>query len=75
MPRVCTVCAHAGREAIDAALVAEEPLRNIAERFGTSATALHRHKAEHVPAALAKAKEAEEVARADGLLAQVRRRG
>jgi lysine/ornithine N-monooxygenase len=47
-------------------------LRNIAKRFGTSATALHRHKAGHLPAKLAKAKEAAEVAHADDLLVHVR---
>jgi hypothetical protein len=72
MPRTCTVCAHPDREAIDRALVACEPFRNIAERFGTSATALFRHKAEHLPAALAKAQEAAEVASADDLVAQLR---
>jgi hypothetical protein len=68
MPRVCTVCRHPDLEAIDKALVAGEPLRNIAERTGTSATALFRHKADHIPALLVKAQEAGEVARADSLL-------
>jgi|GEM_PF-460771 len=72
MPRTCTVCSHPERAAINAALVNGESLRNIAERFGTSATALHRHKAEHLPAALTQATEAAEVAQADDLLAQVR---
>jgi len=71
MPRTCTVCGHAEREAIDRALLAGEAFRNIAERFGTSPTAVFRHKADHVPAALAQASEAAEVARADGLLDQL----
>ena len=73
MPRVCTICNHQEREAINKALLAGEPLRNIAARTGTSATALHRHKAEHLPATLTKAQAAQEVAQADDLLAQVRR--
>jgi hypothetical protein len=73
MPRTCTICNHQEREAINKALLAGEPLRNIAARTGTSATALHRHKAEHMPATLAKAQEARDTAQADDLLAQVRR--
>ncbi|HKX17058.1 MAG TPA: hypothetical protein VJT33_03490 [bacterium] len=46
-------------------------MRNIAKQYGTSLGALHRHKA-HVPATIAKAHEAREVARADNLLDQVR---
>lgn len=70
MPPTCSICRHPEREAIDAALVAGESFRNIAQRFGPSATALHRHKSEHVAVAMAKATEAETVA-ADDLLAQV----
>ena len=72
MPRTCTICTHEQRAEIDRALVGGEPFRNIAERFGTSATALTRHKAEHVPAKLAQAHEAKEVAQASTLLDDVR---
>ena len=72
MPRSCTVCTHEARAEIERALVAGEAFRNIAERFGTSAAALHRHKADHLPVKLVKAREAEEVAQADDLLEQVR---
>jgi hypothetical protein len=71
MPRTCTICTHAEREAINQALVNGEPFRYIAERFGTSATALTRHKAEHLPVTLAKAHEAQEVVKAGTLLEQV----
>ncbi len=57
MPRPCTICGHPEREAIDKALVASESYRNIAVRFGTSAAALQRHKAEHIPALLATARQ------------------
>ncbi len=72
MPRTCTICQHPERQKIDTALVAGEPFRNIAERFGTSATALTRHKAEHLPAKLAQAHAAREVAQASTLLDEVR---
>jgi hypothetical protein len=48
MPRPCSICTHSQRQAIDAALTAGEALRNMAPRFGTSVTALHRHKHEHL---------------------------
>jgi hypothetical protein len=72
MPRVCTICTHPEREAINAALIANEPYRLIAERYGTSAAALTRHKAEHLPIALSKAQGAKEVTLADDLLLQVK---
>jgi len=73
MPRVCTVCAHAEREAIDKLLIAGEGLRDIAGRYGLSKSSLERHKANHLPAHLAQAKEAAEVAQADGLLGELRK--
>jgi DNA-binding transcriptional ArsR family regulator len=72
MPRVCTICAHPNRAEIDRALVAGEAFRNIAERFGTSATALTRHKKDHVPGHVAKAQAAAQVADADDLLVQLK---
>ena len=72
MPRTCTICTHSELQAINGALVVGEAFRNIAKRYDTSSTALFRHKAEHLPATLVKGREAEEVARADDLLAQVR---
>jgi transposase-like protein len=68
VPPVCSLCRHAEKQAIDAALVeGRDSLRNIAERFGTSAPTLLRHR-EHVHGSLVLAREAEEVTRADGLL-------
>ncbi len=71
--RVCTICTHAERDALDAALLANESYRSITERYSVSAGAIARHKQEHIPAALAKASEASETARGDTLLDQVRR--
>lgn len=67
MPRVCTICSHPKREEIDRTLLAEEPLRDMAGRWSVSKSALSRH-SEHLPAHLAKAKEAAEVMQADSLL-------
>src|SRR3712207_9300377 len=72
MPRRCTVCDHSERHNIDGALVSGTPYRSVAKRFGLSESAVYRHKNEHLPAHLLKAREAEEVAQADDLLEQVR---
>jgi transposase-like protein len=66
------VCAHLQRQDIDELLVSGAPYRSVAKRFGLSESAVYRHKTEHLPAHLSKAKEAEEAARADDLLDQVR---
>lgn len=71
MPRTCTVCPHADRQAIDSAVLSGESFRNIAKQFALSAAALYRHR-EHLPATLVKAQDAAEVAHADDLLREVR---
>jgi hypothetical protein len=71
MPR-CTICTHAEREVIEQALLAGQPFRAVAVRFGTSATALFRHKQDHLPVALLSAQGAAEIAHGDNLLEQVR---
>src|SRR5207249_1095155 len=71
MPRTCTICAHKDREVIDEALVAKKSLRNIAERFETSVTSLHRHKRDHLPLAVTAAKEAQEALHSGNLLEQL----
>lgn len=72
MARVCTVCNHPDREAIDKALVDGAAYRDIAGRYGLSKSSVERHKAEHIPAAMAKAKEAADVVHGDNLLDQVK---
>src|SRR5215212_4674064 len=72
MPRRCTVCDHLERHGIDEALVTGAPYRSVVKRFGLSESAVYRHKTEHLPAHLLKAKEVEEAARADDLLEQLR---
>jgi len=72
MPRTCTICSHPDRAALDTALVSGEALRGIARRYAVSEDALFRHRSDHIPAALTKAKDAEVVADADTLLSQIR---
>ena len=72
MPRTCTVCAHPERAAIDRALVQGVPLRDIAGRYDLSKSAVERHQADHLPVLLVKAHDAEETARADDLLGELR---
>jgi hypothetical protein len=56
MPQVCSICRHEHQIEIDTALLDGVPLRNIvAEHSGTSATALFRHKRDHLSAKMAKA--------------------
>jgi hypothetical protein len=55
------VCDHPERHSIDEALVSGTPYRSVAKRFGLSESAVYRHKAEHLPAHLLKAKEIEEI--------------
>jgi hypothetical protein len=76
MARPCTVCRHANRSEIDSALINGQSLRNIAKQFRIGATAVFRHKRDHIPKTLVKAAEADaeiqEVARGEDLLEQVR---
>ena len=71
MGRSCSICQHETRDAIDSSLIHGEPLRSIAGRHGLSATALHRHKTAHLPTALARAQEADEIVRGQSLLEEV----
>ncbi len=72
MPRTCTICNHPDRAEIDKALLAGEPFRKIAKRTETSITSLFRHRNEHIPTALAVAKQAAEVDYGDDLFAHVK---
>ncbi len=71
MPRRCTICTHKKRAAIDQALVARQPFRDIAGQYGVSKSALVRHSDDHIPAELVKAQGAAKVIQADNLLVQV----
>jgi hypothetical protein len=71
VPRSCTVCEHAEREAIDRAIVGDASNRSVASLYDVSEAAVRRHKANHLPAKLVMAEKASEVAEAHNLLDQV----
>jgi hypothetical protein len=71
MPRKCLVCESQHSQQIDESLVDNEANRTIAKRFGLSPAAVHRHKTNHLPKLLVKAKGAETVASADKLIDRV----
>jgi len=68
MGRLCTICSHTEREAINGALVGSQPLHTIASRWSVSKTALLRHKTSHLPETLVKAEAAAAAAEGDTLL-------
>jgi len=71
MPKTCSVCAHPGRDQIEAKLIEGKPYRDIADRFGASSSALFRHRQVHIPDRLVKAREAGEISKADTLVQQL----
>ena len=72
MPRTCTACTSNQRQEIDAAIIAGTSFRDIAGRFGTSRSAIFRHKT-HAAQAIVKAGERREEQVGDNLLDQMRR--
>src|SRR5215217_3462598 len=68
MPRVCTICSHDARDAIEDAFIAGTPKTRIAAHYGVKEQAVRYHVREHLPALLALARDAERAARADTLL-------
>ncbi len=71
MSRICAICKYSKKQEIDKLLVRGEPYRSIAKQFSLSESAVYRHKG-HISEKLVKAKDAQEIAKADGLLCQVR---
>lgn len=72
MSRVCTVCVHEQRPAIDRALVRGQAVRSVAHSYGLSPSAVDRHFDAHLPAELLRAQDVAELAAADTLLSEVR---
>ncbi len=60
MPQACTVCTSPQRAAIDAALASGAPNRRIAAQFFVTEQAVRRHKADHLPASLVEAAQAQQ---------------
>jgi len=73
MPRLCTICHHPDRSAIDKAVVSQAPIRQIASLHGVSDAAIRRHARKHLSKTLVRASEIAAVADADNLLAQAQR--
>ena len=71
MPRVCTICSHESRDAIEDAFIAGLPKRRIATRYGVGEKAVRHHIREHLPTLLALARDAEQASRADSLLDRI----
>jgi hypothetical protein len=72
MPRTCTVCTHERRGEIDRALVSGTSFRIISKRCSVSPSALFRHKRDHLPAHLVRAKEEETVGEAIDVVRQLK---
>ena len=66
MSRICTVCDHAERTAIERGLVAGEPIRRLAAQHALAETSLRRHRDSHLRKALARALEKTENFEVDG---------
>ena len=74
MPRPCSVCNHPDREMIDKALISGKSLFEIVSLFPRiTKSALHRHKEAHLPETLSKAKEAQQVAQGDRVMAELQK--
>src|SRR5215208_347907 len=71
MTRVCTVCAHPERAAMEDAFLAGTAKTRIAANNGVTEQALRRHLKEHLPELLALARDAERASRADTLLDRI----
>jgi hypothetical protein len=54
MPK-CTICSHKSRDEIDESLLRGESERSVADRFGVTKSAIHRHKAVHLATRMAQA--------------------
>lgn len=73
MPRTCTVCKHPDIETINKELIiCNDSYRNIAKRYGISATSLIRHKQTHIPEALSRAKDVKDHVHGDSLLNRIK---
>ncbi len=68
MSRKCKACSHKKRKEIDRDLVDSVPYRTITKKYDITRQSLIRHKDNHLPAELVKAKEVKEVIQAGDLL-------
>lgn len=73
MPRKCLVCESQHLKKIDESLVDNVSNRIISNQFGISTAAVQRHKTNHLPKLLVKAKDAGEIVQATSLMDRVER--
>lgn len=71
MPRQCTICSHAKRKEIEKGLIKNQTYRHIALHYGVSTTSLQRHKRNHLPKFLVRAKQMEEITNANYLADEI----
>ena len=72
MPKACPICQHKDRQGIEKALLDNETLHQIAQRYEVSKRSLFNHKKNHISKALLNAQDAQAMVMADGLLQQLR---
>ena len=67
----CSVCKHTEVNNINEKMIAGASVRSLAKEYDLGTMALQRHRANHLPKALVKAKELQEIDAADRLLERV----
>jgi hypothetical protein len=72
MPRVCSICTHAQRAAIDRSIVLGAPCRDVASRYGLTKSSVDRHAKTHLSEKVVSAASAKEVLDAEALVAELR---
>jgi hypothetical protein len=70
MAKTCAACKHLERPAIDNAIVGDEPITDVAKRFGLDRFVITRHR-KHVIELVAKSPKVEVIAQADTIVAQI----
>ncbi len=71
MAQTCTICRSPKRQEIDTALLANTPFRHIASQYGTSTTALQRHKKNDLPRVMVQSRQAAEEVHGADLLSEM----
>jgi hypothetical protein len=67
----CSVCKHQEINAINEKLISGVPVRSLAKEYNLGVMALQRHRANHLPKELVKARDLQEIDAADRLLDRV----
>jgi hypothetical protein len=72
MSRVCSICSHASRSAIDLAITNGLPNRRIAAQHTVTEQAVRRHAADHLPVAMTKARDEADISHAIDVVQQLK---